>query len=97
VSSDVLQTPKVLAEITTRQLFDAIDSLRRDVAELRAEQGRTQLPKKYYTVKEIAAILSICDEGVRRLVKRGVLERSMAFRKILISAAHLEEFQKTLS
>lgn len=50
------------------------------------------LKKQTYTIREAAEYLSVSDDTIRRLVKRGVLRRSLAVRKILISAEDVENF-----
>ena len=48
--------------------------------------------KKYYTVKEAAIYLAVCEKSVRRLIGRGLLKPSRALRKLLIPLSELEDF-----
>ena len=50
------------------------------------------LEKKTYTIREAADYLGISQDTVRRLIKRGLLRRSLALRKILIPAEDVENF-----
>ena len=48
--------------------------------------------RKFLTVREAAERLSVCPESVRRLVRRGLLSKSSAFRTILIPVEDVENF-----
>lgn len=46
---------------------------------------------EYLTVSEVARILRVCDQTVRRMVRRGDLPYIRAGKKILVDAADLPE------
>ena len=51
--------------------------------------------KRFYTMKEVAADLSLSTKTVRRLIDRGLLRRSQATRVIRISHDDLENFSSS--
>lgn len=48
--------------------------------------------KHAYTINEAADYLNVSRDTIRRLIKRGLLRRSLALRKILIPAEDIENF-----
>jgi len=52
----------------------------------------TPLKPSTYTIREAADRLNISQDTVRRLIKRGLLRRSLALRKILIPVEDVETF-----
>jgi len=48
--------------------------------------------KQTYTIRDAADYLGVSQDTVRRLIKRGLLRRSLALRKILIPAEDVENF-----
>jgi hypothetical protein len=53
-----------------------------------------KLPKLLYTIKETAAMLSVSEKSVRRLLERGLLKSSAALRIKLISRESIEAFAR---
>ena len=51
--------------------------------------------KRFYTMKEVAADLSLSTKTVRRLIDRGLLRPSKATRLIRISNDELENFARS--
>ena len=45
-----------------------------------------------FSVKEVAAILGVCEKSVRRLVARGLLRPSRALRHLRIARSEVEKF-----
>ena len=55
--------------------------------------GLTGLPpRKSVNVKEAAAMIGVCEESVRRLVRRKLLKKANAFRTILIPIEEIDIF-----
>lgn len=52
----------------------------------------TQLPRIFYSVEEVAAMMGVCSKTVLRLIARGKLKVSNAFRHKRIHAKSIEEF-----
>jgi excisionase family DNA binding protein len=48
--------------------------------------------KQTYTIKGAAAYLGVSEDTIRRLIKRNLMRRSLALRKILIPAEDVENF-----
>ena len=51
-----------------------------------------ELPRLAYKIHEVAKVLGISTKGVRRLISRGLLKRSVAMRHILIPASEIQKF-----
>ena len=51
-----------------------------------------RLKPGYVTIQEAAHYFSVSDKSVRRLIARGLLKPSKAFRKLLIPVEQLEGF-----
>lgn len=50
-----------------------------------------------YTIAEAAKYLRVSQDTIRRLIKRGLMRRSLALRKVLIPGEDVENFvEKTL-
>lgn len=54
--------------------------------------NKDRIPLGFFTIKETAAFLSVSDKSVRRLIKRGELRYSKAFRKLIIPIEDLVSF-----
>lgn len=50
-----------------------------------------------YTVKRAAVYLGVSEKSIRRLVQRGILRPSKAFRKLLIPREQIERFFENTS
>jgi len=50
------------------------------------------LPKLFYTIKDAAAMMSMSEKSVRRLLERGLLKSSPALRIKLITRDSIEAF-----
>ena len=61
------------------------------------EGGDNVLDKKFYTAKELAAILSVTPMTIYRLAKRGELRAVRIGRSIRFSSEDVEEFMKNAS
>jgi hypothetical protein len=57
-----------------------------------AERSDGVPPRLAYSLKETAAMLGICEKSVRRLILRGLIHPSRAFRHILVPKTEIERF-----
>jgi len=64
----------------------------RVIATETTEPSRSQLPKLAYSMREAAAVLGVSYITVHRLLKRGLLRSSSAFRTKVIPHTELERF-----
>jgi len=56
--------------------------------------SKVALPRRAYSIREVAAALGICERSVRRLIARGLLKPCRVLRHLLIPAEQLEELLK---
>ena len=71
-----------------------LDGIIARLATLEERMAGMQAKKRYYDIKEAAVYLNVCSKQVRRYLTRGLLQRSLAGRKIQIPAESLEDFRK---
>jgi excisionase family DNA binding protein len=60
-----------------------------------SNQQESRLPKLAYSPAEAAVILGVCRDSVYRLIKRGLLRSSSAFRHKVIPHVEIERFLKS--
>lgn len=60
-------------------------------------KANTSLPRIFYSVEEVAAMMGVCSKTVHRLIARRELKASNAFRHKRIHANSIDEFvEKTV-
>jgi excisionase family DNA binding protein len=72
-------------------ILSRLNTLEEVISGLRA---KLELPKQWYSLKESAVYLGISSKSVRRLLKRGLLRKSLGLRHIKISREALEEYRR---
>jgi hypothetical protein len=61
-------------------------------SQLKETTQTPSIPKLAYSVRESSAATGLCEESIRRLIKRGKLKCCSSVRHKLIPVAELEKF-----
>jgi excisionase family DNA binding protein len=64
----------------------------KNIIEIGNRRSTTHLPKLSYTLAETANVTGLSERTIRRLIARGLLHKSKATRRIVISHKDIEEF-----
>lgn len=60
-------------------------------------QSENRLPKLSYTLSEAALVTGFSERTIRRIIARGLLRKSKATRRIIITHVELERFGKEVT
>ena len=90
---------RLLFDLLLGELRNVVQSeiaiLRENVRELAQTKAILPKAKRFYSLKEAAAELSLSQATVRRLIDRGLLRSSKATRNIRIPREQIDEFART--